>query len=163
MEIKISPVADSGRSSMISRAQAEALVQMGESAARQALEGAVAPGNEATRSALQNPAKQLPVLRDPIPANIMNMMSATPLAIDLDCFARNLHIARRGAAAGLSGMTADHFRIIRESEHDTAVFCQAAQIWPGHKFPSDVLEFLRVGRLTAVRLCAGWLQGQSRR
>ena len=57
-------------------ARAEALVQMGElSAARQALEGAaVAPGDDATRSALQNPAKRPPVLRDPIPADIMNAM-----------------------------------------------------------------------------------------
>ena len=122
-------------------AQAEALVQMGGlSAARQA-----------TRSALQNLAKRLPVLRDPIPANVMNMMPATPFAIDLDCIARNLHSARRGAAAGAAGMTADHLRIILESEHDTALFCRAAQIWPGHKFPSDVLEFLRVGRLTALQ------------
>ena len=141
-------------------ARAEALFQTGDlSAVRQALKGAVAPGNEATRSALQNPAKRLPVLRDPIPANIMNMMQATPLAIDLDCIARNLHSARRGAAAGISGMTADHLRIILESEHDTALFCRAAQIWPGHKFPSDVLEFLRKGRLTALQKPGGGVRG----
>ena len=56
-------------------------------------------------------------------------------------------------------MTADHLRIILESEHDTALFCQAAQIWPGNKFPSDVLGFLRMGRLTELQKPGGGVGG----
>ena len=56
-------------------------------------------------------------------------------------------------------MTADHLRIILESEHDTALFCRAAQIWPGHKFASDVLEFSRKGRLTALQKPRGGVRG----
>ena len=123
-------------------ARAEALVQMGElSAARQALEGvAVAPGDEVTRAALQDPSKRPPVLRDPIPAEVMNAMPATPLVVDPESITRNLRSARRGAAAGPSGMIADHLRVVLESEHDTALFCRAAQDLARAHVPPDVLR-----------------------
>ena len=61
-------------------ARAEALVQLGElSAARQAIEGAsVAPGNTATLAELQNPQKRPPILQDPIPADLVDVVQPTP-------------------------------------------------------------------------------------
>ena len=153
VEIKSSPVDDDVRSTMISSraARAEALVQMGElSAARQALEDtAVAPRDEARCWALQNPAKP-PFLRDLIPTDIMNMMPVTPLAIDPECIERNLRSTRRGAAAGPLGTTADQLRIILESEHQDLARAQV---------PLDVLEFLRMGRLTAWQKPRGGVCG----
>ena len=66
--------------------RAEALVQMGElSSARQALEGAsVAPGNEETGAALQNPERRPPCLRDPIPPDILNAAPVEPLVLDAE-------------------------------------------------------------------------------
>ena len=142
-------------------ARAEALLQMGElSAARQALEGAaVAPGDDATRSALQNPAKRPPVLRDPIPDDILNAMPTTPIVVDPEGIARNLRNARRGVAGGPSGMTSDHLRVLLESDHDTALFCRAAQdLARAHVLP-DVLALLRMGRLTALQKPGGGVRG----
>ena len=80
--------------------RAEALVQMGElSFARQALEGvAVAPGNEETRAALQNPERRPPCLLDPIPPDILNAAPIEPFVLDAEDFARNVRSAKRGAA-----------------------------------------------------------------
>ena len=69
-------------------ARAEALVQIGElSSARLALEGAsVAPGNQETRAALQNPERRPPCLRDTIPPDILNAAPVEPLVLDAEDF-----------------------------------------------------------------------------
>ena len=133
-------------------ARAEALVQLGElSAARQALEGAsVAPGNTATLAELQNPQKRPPILRDPIPPDLVDVVPANPLVLDPESIARNIRSARRGAAGGPSGMTAEHLRLILESKADTDAFCRAAQDLARANIPPDVLGLLRMGRLTAL-------------
>ena len=51
---------------------------------------------------------------------------AVPFALDEVEFLVCLRTARRGAAAGPSGMTADHIFPLLESEHDSRLFCQAA-------------------------------------
>ena len=136
-------------------ARAEALVQMGElSAARQALEGAtVAPGEEATRAALQDPAKRPPVLCDPIPADVMNAMPATPLVVDPESIARNLRSARRGAAAGPSGMTVDHLRVVW-SQSTCWSCCEWAVSRPCRN------QEAASGVSYVVTSCAGWLLAQ---
>ena len=77
--------------------RAQSSVQMGElSAVRQALEGAaVAPGTEATRAVLMDPAKRPPVPREPLPRHLAE---AIPIRFDLDpvLFSQNLRCARRG-------------------------------------------------------------------
>ena len=66
--------------------RAQSLVQMGElSAARQALEGAaVAPGTEATRAALTDPAKRPPAPREPLPRHLAEAVTI----LILSCSAR---------------------------------------------------------------------------
>ena len=105
-------------------ARAEGLVHMGElSAARQVLEGAaVAPGNRETLNALQNPVRRPPVLRDPIPQDILQVAPTEQFCLDFDTFTRNIRSARRGAAGGPSGMTAEHLKLILESDLETAAF-----------------------------------------
>ena len=98
-------------------ARAEALVQMGElSSARQALEGAVvAPGNDVTLRALQDPSRRPLVLRDPIPDDISNVVPTQLFTLDSEEFARNVRSAKRGAAGGAvrhdSRASAGHFRV----------------------------------------------------
>ena len=142
-------------------ARAEALVQMGElSSARQALEGAaVAPGNEETRAALQNPERRPPCLLDPIPPDILNAAPVEPFVLDAEDFARNVRSAKRGAAGGPSGMTADHLRLILESELDTRAFCRAAQDLARAQVPPDVVAVLRMGRITALQKPGGGVRG----
>ena len=98
-------------------AQAEALVQMGElSSPHQALEGAaVAPGNDVTLRALQDPPRRPPVLRDPIPDDVLNVVPTRLFALDSEEFARNVRSAKRGASGGPSGIdsraSAGHFGV----------------------------------------------------
>ena len=144
-----------------SRAARAELVHMGElSAARQALEGAaLAPGTDATLAMLQNPLRRPPTLRDPIPQDILEVEPGSPFVLDPELFARNIRIARRGAAAGPSGMTADHLRVILESAPDTSSFGRAAQDLARAQVPPDVLMLLRMGRLTASEKPCGGVRG----
>ena len=72
--------------------KATMLVQVGElSSARQALEGAeLAPGNDATLTALKDPSKRPPVPRDPLPRDISDFMPAREFELEEQRFARNL-------------------------------------------------------------------------
>ena len=78
-------------------ARAEALVQMGElSSARQALEGAaLAPGNDITLRAFQDPSRRPPVLRDPIPDDLLNVVPSPLFTLDSKEIARNVRNAKR--------------------------------------------------------------------
>ena len=89
--------------------RAHNLVHLGESsAARQALESAnVAPETMATLRELTNPARRPPAARHALSQEIIR---SEPVALQLDGedFLTCLRTAKRGAAAGPSGMTADH-------------------------------------------------------
>ena len=82
------------------------------SAGRQALEGAeVAPGTRETVDALRDRRPTEP--RDPLPGRVANHVLDSPVSLDSDLFARTVRSSRRGAAAGPSGMTAEHLRRTR--------------------------------------------------
>ena len=142
-------------------ARAEALVHTAElSAARQALDGAaLAPETDATLAMLQNPLRRPPSLRDPIPQEILEVEPGSPFVLDLELFARNIRSARRGAAAGSLGMTADHLQFFLESAPDTSSFSRAAQDLARAQVPPDVLTLLRMGRLTALEKPGGGVRG----
>ena len=87
------------------------------SAGRQALEGApVAPGNRQTLSQLRDPVRRPPVMRDPLPAAIIEFVPDRRFSLGEKKFAANLRSSRKGAAAGPSGMTADHLRPLLDNE-----------------------------------------------
>ena len=88
------------------------LVQLGElSSARQALEGAeIAPGDRNTLAALQDPVRRPAIPRDPLPEDLLTHVPARVFELDKGMFSKNLRSARRGAAAGPSGMTVEHLQ-----------------------------------------------------
>ena len=96
--------------------RAHNLVQLGElSAARQALEGAnVAPVNLATLRALTNQVRRPPVARQELGQEILRSEPAEPFELVGDALLVCFMTARRGAAPGPSGMTADHLFPILE-------------------------------------------------
>ena len=102
------------------------LVQLGElSAARQALEGAnVAPGNLVTLGALTNQDRRPPFARQELSQEILHSEPAEPFVLDGDAFLVYLRTARRGAAPGPLGMTADHLFPILESEVDSGMLAR---------------------------------------
>ena len=76
--------------------------------------------------------------------------------LDPEEFARNVRSAKRGEA---SGTTAQHLRLISESEGDTAALSRAAQDLARTEVPPDVLVLLRTGRLTAQQKPGGGVRG----
>ena len=95
------------------------------SSARQALEGAlVAPGNEETRAQLTVPSRRLPIPRTPVARELVEHYPEDQVDLDGEALLKNLHNSRRGAAAGPSGLTGDHFRVILDSESDCVALCE---------------------------------------
>ena len=103
-------------------------VNLGElSAARQALEGAsLAPGTHATLRALTDPERRPPMPRRGLSQEIERWEPEHPFSLDGEMLLTCLRKSRRGAAAGPSGMTADHLFPILENERDSSLFVQAA-------------------------------------
>ena len=102
-------------------ARALALVQMGElSAGRQALEGAdLALGNMETLRELRDPVRRPARIRQSLPPQVTDHMPDRPFELEEYRFAQVLRSSRKGAAAGPSGMTADHLRPVLENPRDT--------------------------------------------
>ena len=101
------------------------LCQLGElSSARQALEGAtVAPGDLATLRALTDPDHRSALPSVPLSREVMECEPDQPFVLDPVEFLLCLRTARRGAAAGPSGMTSDHLFPILENERDSEMRC----------------------------------------
>ena len=142
-------------------ARAFALVQLGElSSGRQALEGAsVANGTQQTLEALRDPDRQPPLPRDLLPEAILEHEPEVRFSLEAHRFAANLRSSRRGAAAGLSGMTTDHLRLVLDQVKDTHMLCQMADQFAQARIPPAVHNFLRLGRLTALQKPRGGVRG----
>ena len=118
--------------------RAHRLIQVGElSAARQALEGdPPAPGHNATLRLLRDPDRRPAAPRGPL-APVDGTSPDSLVDLEKDRLLKNLRSARRRAAGGPSGMTAEHVRPVLDSERD-GVFL--AHVW----------EFARAGTLDEV-------------
>ena len=58
----------------------------------------LAPGDEATRAALTDPAKRPPQPREPIPPEVLQFQPPTPVRLTSTAVARSLREAKRGSA-----------------------------------------------------------------
>ena len=90
------------------------------SAARQCLTSpGLAPGTPETLSELRDPARRPQIMHAPLSDDVVAFTSDGPLLLQKKLLVGNLRRARRGAAPGPSGITAEHLRPILESEEDT--------------------------------------------
>ena len=124
---------DTRRTVVEKRAErARNLVHLGElSAARIALEGAqVAPGTLATLRELTNLERRppRPRQRQQMSEEVIQWTPSVGFELDESQFLICLRTARRGAAGGPSGMTADHLQPMLDNEHDSELLSQAASI-----------------------------------
>ena len=78
-----------------------------------------------------------------------------PLELDEVSFCRNLRFAKKGAAAGPSGMTWEHLRPLLESPRDTNLLYRVASLLARGQVPPLIIDVVRVGRLTALRKSNG--------
>ena len=141
--------------------RAEQLASLGElSAARRALEGAMmAPGTLATWAELTNPVRRPPWPRDPVLVEILEMEPVEDVQLDDNLFAKNIRIARRGAAPGPSGMTSEHLFPLLESDRTLGSLCKVAGFFAKVQVPQTILSALRLGRMTALRTPSGGIRG----
>ena len=141
--------------------RAKTLVQFGElSAARVALEGAeVAPGTLATLRELTNPERRPPFPRHEVTREVADTGPAVSFTLDQDLFLISLRTARRGAAGGPSGMTADHLFPVLDNEGDSALLAEVGSIMSQGKIPDAVMEGIRLGRSIALQKPDGGVRG----
>ena len=132
--------------------------QLGElSSARQALEGAeLASGNEQTLQALRRRPAQF---RDPLPDEIVHHTPDSEFKLEEARFGRNLRTARKGAAAGPSGMTSEHLRPLLASSPMLHWLFRLGEHLVTAKVPDQVVEAVRMGRMTALRKPSGGVRG----
>ena len=121
-------------------------------------DASLAPGSGATLRALQDPAKRPPVPREPLADHLFQREGAW-FDLDHDRFAKNLRVAKRGAAGGPSGMTSDHLRPLLESVEDTTRFWRLAQDLSRAVVPDEIVDVVRLGRLTALQKPSGGVRG----
>ena len=130
----------------------EASVCMGElPAGQQSLEGApVAPGEDRTLRELRNPVRRPPQLRAPLSEDLLTAQPEVPFELDQALLVRNLKSARRGAAGGPSGLTAEHLRPLLDSEAYCDKFGFLCQALAQARIPHEVLSAVRMSRITAL-------------
>ena len=60
--------------------------------------------------------------------------------LDVDLLLKNLRTSRRGAAAGPSGMTTEHLKILLDSTECCALFGEVATLFARGQIPPEILE-----------------------
>ena len=140
--------------------RAELLVQLGElSSARQALEGAaLAPGTNATLSMLIDESKR-PARPRPLPREVLEHVPPVPFDLDEKLFLRCLRSSRRGAAAGPSGMTNEHLRLLLDDWASMQVFFKAGEVFSRGLIPESMVQLVKMGRMTALSKSDGGVRG----
>ena len=133
--------------------RAAALAHMGElSAARSALTAApLAPLTTDRLNALRDPTKQPQERQVALPAWLAEYAPEEgPVAMDSERFCTNVRSARRGAAAGPSGCTSEHLRVLLDDEECVELMVTAAGKLVAGLVPSEVVDGLRLGRMVAL-------------
>ena len=141
-------------------ARAHGFVQLELSSGRQALEGAsVAPGTQETLDSLRDRRRRPLLPREPIPRDILEHQPDNPFELDEHKFLTNLRSSRRGAAAGPSGMTTEHLRLLLDQSRDSHNLFVMAERMARAEAPPPVNDAIRLGRLTALQKPRGGVRG----
>ena len=141
--------------------RAESLVLMGEvSAGRHALEGApLAPGTQRTLDQLRDPVRRPTMPYAPLPEPMLHHQAERPFELDKTLFLKNLKRARRGAAAGPSGVTTEHLKAVLSDSRDAERLFTAGLLLAQARIPGEILTALRMGRVTALQKPNGSVRG----
>ena len=141
--------------------RAAALADLGElSAASAALTAMpMAPASLEALAALRDPERRPPTRQVPLPPDFRSSHPRDPVALNSQRFLRNVRSGRRGAAAGPSGCTAEHLRVLADDEASADFLLRAAERLANADVPADVLAGVRLGRMVGLRKPDGGVRG----
>ena len=74
-------------------------------------------------------------------------------------FSRNVRSAKRGTAAGPSGMTCDHLRPLLDSNPDMHLLFVVGELFSRGQSLHDIVQLVNLGRMTALRKKDGGVRG----
>lgn len=156
-----SPTTDGDEAATRRRLRACSQVQSGDlSRARATLTSSpLAPGTAATLEALRDPNRRPPTLRRPIPEEVLTSCTPAPVQLSARELADSLRTAKRGAAPGLSGATAEHYKLLLEDPAAFQLFVSLANALAQADAPADILQALSLARLTALQKPGGGVRG----
>ena len=156
-----SPTTDVGKAATRRRLRACSQVQSGDlSRARATLTSSpLAPGTAATLEALRDPNRRPPTLQRPIPEEVLTSCTPAPVQLSARELADSLRTAKRGAAPGLSGATAEHYKLLLEDPAAFQLFVSLANALAQAVAPADILQALSLARLTALQKPGGGVRG----
>jgi len=144
------------------RAQrATRLARLGElSAARQALTSEpLAPANAETLTALTDPLRRPQQPYGEMPETVTSFVPEVPVALDRAALLSNLRRARKAAAPGPSGYTAEIIRLVLDDEETATLLCDVSCLLARARLPEPAVAALSIGRLVAIRKPSGGTRG----
>ena len=130
---------------LLSRDSAMTEVQALGQRRRRAPPDPVEQGNDATLRALLDPQRHPKAPRGPLAPELTGFQPTSLVELEQDRLLKNLRSARRGAAGGPSGMTADHVRPLLDSERDAESLCHMCEEFARAQVSDEVVEALRMG------------------
>ena len=119
----------------------------------------IAPGTEETFRKLADPSTRPERLFEPLPDGVLNYRPADPIKLQKHHIAAALRGADSGSAPDLAGMRYEHLRVLLEDETVWTMFCDLAQDIARAKVPAEVMQALRLGRMTALNKEEGKVRG----
>ena len=108
---------------------------------------------------LRDPVRRPARIRQPLPPQVTDHMPDRPFELEEYRFAQVLRSSRKGAAAGPSGMTADHLRPVLENPRDTHLLFTLGEKLARAEIPDSIVGAIRLGRLTALQKPSGGVRG----
>ena len=94
-----------------------------------------------------------------VPADLLNSQPDAPAVLNDAAVAQALRTARRGTAAGLSGATCEHYKLLLDDAEALELFAHAANLLVAAHVPASVAAALGLSRLTALRKPGGGVRG----
>ena len=119
----------------------------------------LAPGTPATLAQLRDPARRPAALSEALPPEATSYRPARSVNLEWASLANALRSAGRGSAADLAGARYEHYRVLMEEKETWAEFADLIQDFVRAKVPDEVMQGLRMGRMTALNKKDGNVRG----
>ena len=119
----------------------------------------IAPGTQETLDELSNEDLRPIELSQDLPTAAMQHQPLEQLDLDPKLLLQALRSAGRGSAPDLAGMRYEHLRVMADEERDWALVSELAHDFARAKVPEEVMQALRLGRMTALKKDNGKIRG----